>query len=1186
MPKLHRLHRLTLAVSLCLHLLAAHAQDAEILHLQGPGDRRATESRDWEAAQARQQVAPGGFVRTRGSARMALLLADQTQIRLNQNTVLQVKAVASAGGATRLSLGQGRAWAQTRNVGAGGPLTVDTPAATAAIRGTEWELDVGPDGRTQLTVLSGTVTLSNAQGSLEVGRNEAAMVEVGKAPVRLQLSNPRERVQWVQALTAQPLRHLDADAVPASLQGTWQALMRGDSAAVQAALGNSTNTWAEVLRAADHTQAGRTAEATETLRRALTDAQAPVAAHLLLADLQLVSGEAEGAAATLEAGLRKHPDNPDLLALLARTQLLADRLDQAQATLQRPRRSDSASHWLAQGDLARRQGMVQGTLGAFERASQTAPQDPRGWLALGSAQGEREDLVQARAALSQALALDRQSPGALGELATVEAQANRLARAEQLFQEALQANPGDYVAQTGLGLLRLKQGRPAEALDALLRAGVMEPRYSRAASYTAVAYYQLGRHADARAALQRAIELDDKDPVPHLLLAQIHTDLFEADAAVQAARAALARLPYLKSLNQVANNQQGSANFGASLAFFGLEDWALELAHQSDHPYWGGSHLFVADRYAGEFNKNSRLFQGFLTDPLAFGASPGFSSLLQRAGAYGSVGVNVDHEFGRLQSPYAAVNGLFNERFPIALFGKLQTVEGDRFPIDVGVSNLPAFFDPSGTADVRAKVGTLGLGLQPTEQLNLFLYGNRFDAALRGHNQVLDFEGISSGSNFDHRFGQGVLGASWKWSPTAQSWLKLGRSSERTDLSNYPVAFAEQDFLGVLGFFANPTKRLSDVQLRHTLDWSDRTRVTLGWERGRESQRSEAFALGPVYATRGGDTVSDMLAFGGTNHIERRLQVLHAGWQHQLDSAWRIDTALAHNRLRERIQGQNSVFLLNNEVGGTEEVAVNRTRRTWSPRVGAAWVPSPGMSLRVAYQDWQRPISVNTLAPVETAGLAVDDRLVQAGGRSRSTTVQLGYSPDERSFVLLRADTQRVHNPGTLGVDLRTPSLPFLAELRNQQLDNLSANDILEEDPDFEQGRLHRLSVGASRMLGRQWSTYARWVHALGSSSVSGGEQTLSGLRIPYVPRDTLVLGATWSGGQRVYLSGRLVWRGKRFEDDRNLTALPSGWGMNLMGLWESPDKRWLVGVAALNLMAPKSARTTQRYVVDARLRF
>ena len=93
-------------------------------------------------------------------------------------------------------------------------------------------------------------------------------------------------------------------------------------------------------------------------------------------------------------------------------------------------------------------------------------------------------------------------------------------------------------------------------------------------------------------------------------------------------RAAVERMPYLKSLNQVANDQKGSANLGASLAFFGMEDWALELAQQSFYPYWGGSHLFMADRYQGEINKNSALFQGFLTDPMAFGASQRMSSKL------------------------------------------------------------------------------------------------------------------------------------------------------------------------------------------------------------------------------------------------------------------------------------------------------------------------------------------------------------------------------------------------------------------------------------------------------------------------------------------------------------------------------------------------------------------------------
>ena len=60
------------------------------------------------------------------------------------------------------------------------------------------------------------------------------------------------------------LRHLDPGAVPAARQTALQALLRGDSAALQSALGTATDAWAEVLRAANHTQNGRSAEATTT----------------------------------------------------------------------------------------------------------------------------------------------------------------------------------------------------------------------------------------------------------------------------------------------------------------------------------------------------------------------------------------------------------------------------------------------------------------------------------------------------------------------------------------------------------------------------------------------------------------------------------------------------------------------------------------------------------------------------------------------------------------------------------------------------------------------------------------------------------------------------------------------------------------------------------------------------------
>src|SRR5690606_16928952 len=184
---------------------------AEIVNVQGAGEQKPAAASDWRPARLAQPLANGDYVRTREAARMAILFADETQVRLHANTVLHVKAVASGGqSATTLLLEAGRAWAQTRRP-PGVPLNFQTPAATAGIRGTDWDIQVDADGKTLLTVLSGEVTLSNAQGEVIVGRDEAAVAEVGKAPIKIQLSNPRDRIQWVNALRPEPERFRGAE---------------------------------------------------------------------------------------------------------------------------------------------------------------------------------------------------------------------------------------------------------------------------------------------------------------------------------------------------------------------------------------------------------------------------------------------------------------------------------------------------------------------------------------------------------------------------------------------------------------------------------------------------------------------------------------------------------------------------------------------------------------------------------------------------------------------------------------------------------------------------------------------------------------------------------------------------------------------------------------------------------------
>lgn len=1154
---------------------------AEIVSLQGTGDQRAAAAADWQPARPAQPLATGDFVRTRQAAKMALLFADDTQLRLHQNTVLQVKGVATpAQPVTTLLLNAGRAWTQTRRAD-GSRLNLETPAATAAIRGTDWDISVEDDGRTLLTVLSGTVEFSNAQGQVSVGANEAAYAEVGKAPVKLVLSQPRDRIQWVNALRADPLPHLAAEPVPEALAPVRAALVARDVAAARSALaqakanGSAPAPWVAAMETAIALQASDVVTAREQLARQAATPEAPLPVALMQSDVLLMEGDAAAAATTLRTALQRRPAHPALVAQLARVQLLSDRVDEAATTLAPAHGTAHAQLAMVRAELARRRGDAPGTLSAYTVATQLAPQDARGWQGLGSAHTEREDARPARAHLQQALALSPQSPGAWGELGTLETFTNQFTEAGQAFATALGDNPADYVALTGQGLLHLKQGNPQAALDAFLRAGVMEPRYARAKTWTAVAYYQLGRHQDALATLRQASQLDDKDPVPYMLLAQIHTDLFQPGEAVEAARAAVERMPYLKSLNQVANDQKGNANLGASLAFFGMEDWALELAQQSFYPYWGGSHLFRADRYAGEFNKNSALFQGFLTDPMAFGASQRYSSLLQQPGAHGAVGVTLDKEQSRMRAPAVTLNGMNNTHVPVSWFFKAQSAKASEFPFDLQVNNAPAV--RGGYGDVHARAVTVGAGMQPTERVNLFAYVNQFDMRLRSQNL---FE-----TSMDNTSTQGALGMAYRWGPTEQTWVKLGRSMEDILLQRYPTLYLLPPFVSLMGVSSEPKKQFTDVQLRHTVDIAPGSRWSVALEHVRERQNNLIGGEALVGADIPGvGEYRDYLLVGGYNRVDRRYTALTLATTQRLDAALNLDAALGLQQIRHRVDGVTQSYLVNLEHFNEEEARRAEMERVVTPRVGLVWKPAAGTTVRMAYQDWLRPLSVSTLTSVETAGIPVEDRLVEAGGRHKRTVAQVGVELGSNTFVSLRADHLRVRNPGTVGVDLRTPSLPFLEEMRNAQLVNLSTADLLEDTPSFDTGTLKTLGAGVNHMFSRRWSGYAKYLYQ-GSESHIYDTAGPAG-RIPYIPRHTAVLGATWVSPQRFYVSGRAVYRSERFEDKENLTRIAPGWGVDLMGFWESQDKHWVVGAAALNLWAPKSDRRKTRYVLDARYRF
>jgi hypothetical protein len=168
---------------------------------------------------------------------MALLLKDQTQIRVNQQSLLTFASADDAEPETKLDLLQGRIWAQVKRALRATTalvqsrtqlrvLRLNTPVATIGIRGTDWDVEVGENGKTMVTALSGEIEMSNEFGSVSIGANEQATAEAGKAPLKRFLSDASDRVQWVTAYRPAPRRWVKTP--PAALVPAVEAIETGD----------------------------------------------------------------------------------------------------------------------------------------------------------------------------------------------------------------------------------------------------------------------------------------------------------------------------------------------------------------------------------------------------------------------------------------------------------------------------------------------------------------------------------------------------------------------------------------------------------------------------------------------------------------------------------------------------------------------------------------------------------------------------------------------------------------------------------------------------------------------------------------------------------------------------------------------------------------------------------------------
>jgi len=789
-----------------------------------------------------------------------------------------------------------------------------------------------------------------------------------------------------------------------------------------------------------------------------------------------------------------------------------------------------AAAWLLLSDMAAYEGRLDDALAAVEAGRARFPDDAR-LLA------RRADLLlladrpgEARAAADAAIDADLASYEGWLARAVIARREGDADTALPAFGLAIALKPDDDRAWFGRGGAMAEREYVAAARADLGQAVALYP--------DGLGYQgELGTlETQARSELAHAGELDDKDPLPHFMAAMIAGDLLLPADAVASSRAAMQRLPYLRSLNQLANDQQGSANLGQAFAFMGMEEWARAYAQASYTPFWAGSHLFLADRYNGLYTKNSELFQGLVADPTAFGAGNRFQSLVPGPAR----NLDLSLRYTRSDSvdgfsPQVQFSGRAAEPRPMAWYLAYENVDWD-------LLDRPYELD----------VVTAAFGIKPRHDLGLFVFADASSQDSEPAGNTAGFE-YDVTDELDSR--RVDLGFHYKLSPVSQVWAKAGYFD------------SEEAIAGLLDFSdirADTQVELPEFGLRHSFERAGGHQISWGIDLARRATDSRLD--------------DDSLFLRHDYRITERSTDLYLSDVYRATETLTVQGDLFWQEQRRRAVDQPSITLFDPPEPGTPSTE-DRDDSRLSPRLGLAWQPDPRTWLRLAWQNWLRPAGMSSLGPVATAGIPLDDRLVRRGGELDRIRLQGEWEATASTFLTGFLDHKEIDNRRFGIRPFAVAELESLGKLRPRDYGQLMRDDLYEfvDTPDYAGGTVRQAGIAVNHMLTRAWSLSGRYVYT------DSENMDDSSLAVPWLARHTVAVGATWIAPSGWYVAGRLAHRGRRYADEANTVQLSAGLSGDLDVFWQSSDKHWLLRFSANDLF--NEARDSQ-YTAELNYRF
>jgi len=170
------------AVALLAMAAVAQEVSVKVTRLAGPVEIRAAKQTAWEQAELGQVLVAGDTLRTLKGGKVQLLFPGNALVLIKENSVLSVKELQDDGGGKVKTLVGGFLFNLQKALSPGSTFEVETPGALAVVRGTQFGVEVDPDGTSHFTGYDGFVEITAEGETRTLGPGETIDVVPGEPP--------------------------------------------------------------------------------------------------------------------------------------------------------------------------------------------------------------------------------------------------------------------------------------------------------------------------------------------------------------------------------------------------------------------------------------------------------------------------------------------------------------------------------------------------------------------------------------------------------------------------------------------------------------------------------------------------------------------------------------------------------------------------------------------------------------------------------------------------------------------------------------------------------------------------------------------------------------------------------------------------------------------------------------------